>query len=125
MDNGEMVREKGSVSWELEDPDDEIVEICINGKEYDAKQKEFSYNNYGNYDIRITAKDRAGNESVSDLCFEYSGADSMRNPVDYKEHDKKPEYGVVSYARNTACVIFAVVLLSGMILITVKIFKRK
>ena len=125
MDNGEMVREKGSVSWELEDPDDEIVEICINGKEYDAKQKEFSYNKYGNYDIRITAKDRAGNESVSDLCFEYSGADSMRNPVDYKEHDKKPEYGLVSYSRITACVIFVVVLLSGMILITVKIFKRK
>ena len=70
--DGDTVYEPGVLIWRTYDADDSIIGVNINGKEYDANRRELSYNTYGTYDIEIESIDKAGNEGVSKLSFEYA-----------------------------------------------------
>lgn len=73
--NGAKVFESGVITWKLDDENDKITKICVNGKEVSADMSELSYNECGKYNIEIESVDRAGNEGYSKLSFEYMAPD--------------------------------------------------
>ena len=69
--DGAKVFERGVITWKLDDENDKITKIFVNGEEISADMSELSYNECGKYNIEIESIDRAGNEGHSKLSFEY------------------------------------------------------
>lgn len=78
VEDGETVREPFTMTIGLENPDDEITSIVINGNtidpaNYSANNKyEMQVQDYDTYTIEVTAKDKAGN--VASTIDEDTGA---------------------------------------------------
>lgn len=78
VEDGETVREPFTMTIGLENPDDEITSIAINGNtidpaNYSANNKyEMQVQDYDTYTIEVTAKDKAGN--VASTIDEDTGA---------------------------------------------------
>ena len=69
VDDKSVVRNPFTMSIGLEDPDDTITEIVINGKTIDptlykdTNSYDFQVSDYGKYEVKVTAADAAGNVS--------------------------------------------------------------
>lgn len=69
---GETVHTSGEISWRLENQEDSITGIRVNGVEYDADARVLPYKNYGSYQIEVDSEDRAGNCATQSVYFEYA-----------------------------------------------------
>ena len=82
VEDGKRVFEKGVITWKLDDENDRITQIRINGEEVSADVSDLRYNDYGNYSIEIESVDKAGNEGSSKLLFEYAASDEQDKEKD-------------------------------------------
>lgn len=81
-ENRQTYTEAVNLNLTLENENDEIIEILINGEPYTLTSGNSSYNltfdSYGRYEVVVTAIDQAGNESSQSIVFTYS---EYRNSV--------------------------------------------
>lgn len=82
VDDKSVVRNPFTMKIGLEDADDMLTEIVINGDTIDpalyedTNSYEFQVENYGNYEVRVSARDTAGNvtstyDSATDEVFSF------------------------------------------------------
>ncbi len=80
VSEGETVYAPGEVTFRLENADDRIVGVYMNGKSCDTDIQSLSYEEYGSYEIQVASQDRAGNYATQTLTFCY--ADAEQNESD-------------------------------------------
>lgn len=75
-ENRQTYTEAINLNLTLENENDEIIEILINGEPYTLTAGNSSYNltfdSYGRYEVVVTAIDQAGNEGSQSIVFTYS-----------------------------------------------------
>lgn len=69
--NGEIVKEKGVVSFDLVEDEDEITSVRMNGEEFSTATRELEFSEYGDYVIEVESVDKAGNIGQKTLEFKY------------------------------------------------------
>lgn len=76
VENRKVYTEVVNLNLTLENEEDEITEILINGEPYTLTEGSSSYdltfNSYGKYEVTVTTIDRAGNEGSQSITFTYS-----------------------------------------------------
>ena len=120
VEDGDMVYEPGKISWRLYNTEDKIKSIVINDKEYDDNLQEFCYNTFGIYKIEIGSIDKAGNEGISKISFEYA-ASHKDNFIGDKSADSQVNYRNKLYL----IVLAALCLISALVLVLFILRKRK
>ena len=116
--DGDVVYEPGEISWRPYDTEDRITGIVINDEECDVNLRELRYNTFGAYKVQIKGIDKAGNEGVSTIAFEYA-APRKGKPA------KGQTMADVSHSNASAVVAVAVIAGLSVILVMVLIKKRK
>ncbi|MCM1180726.1 MAG: Ig-like domain-containing protein [Clostridium sp.] len=73
--DGETVYDSGTITVAVENPEDKITDVRMNGLHYGADVSSLPYTEYGAYQIEVDCVDKAGNSATGSLHFVYS------NPV--------------------------------------------
>lgn len=116
--DGDVVYEPGEISWRTYDTEDRITGIVINDEECDVNLRELRYNTFGAYKVQIKGIDKAGNEGVSTIAFEYAAPRKGKATEGQTVAD-------VSHSNARAVIAVSVIASLSVILVMVLLKKRK
>lgn len=75
--DGELVKEKGTVTLALVNKEDEITGVRMNGEDYGADTRSLAFYECGAYHIEVDCIDKAGNAVTENIHFVYNTPETM------------------------------------------------